>query len=301
MSSKITQNNLLSKIIFALVVFAWSTSWIAIKFQLVNTVAEGFSVSYRFFGASMILFAIAFIFKLPLKFNKRQFTLIFLQGVSLFFFNHLFFYGGIHYVSSGVAATFASLAVVVTPIIDYLLHKNKTSPRLIFGAIMGVIGVALIASSEMHFEKFDNNILKGLFLCFLGVVLFSFGSLIGKELRLNNIKTLICATAYSMLFGAVVSFLFTLLRGNNIAFDFSYEYVLSLLYLILIPGIVGYLGILFLVENIGSAKASYTALFYPAFALIISGIFENYHFNNFTFIGIFLLITGNLIALKTKK
>lgn len=291
----------LVEITFFTVVFAWSTSWIAIKFQL-GTVAEGLSVAYRFFGAAIILLLVALIKKFPLTFTKKQHFLIFLQGINLFFFNHLFFYSGLHYVSSGVAATFASLSIILIPLIDFLIHKNKTVPKILLGAALGILGIALIASTEINFNNFDISILKGLFFCFLGALCFSFGSVIGKDLKLHNIKTLISSSAYSMLYGSILSLLYTIfIRNQNIAFDFSPSYTLSLLYLILIPGILGYCGILFLIEKIGSAKAAYTALLYPVFALIISGIFENYHFTVLTFIGIFLVAIGNLIALKSKK
>lgn len=284
---------------FILVVFAWSTSWIMIKFQL-EKVPEGLSVSYRFLGASLILFAIAWFKNFTLKFNSKQHRLIFLQGINLFFFNHLFFYSAIHYVSSGVAATFSALSVIIMPLIDYLIHKTKLSPKILIGAILGVLGVAFISSSEIDINNFDKNVLKGILLCLLGVTSFSFGGVIGKELKLDNIKTLISSTAYSMLYGATLSLLVAFAINKTIIFDFSAQYIFSLLYLILIPGIVGYCSILFLVDKIGSARASYTALLYPVFALIISGIFENYHFTFLTFLGIILVILGNLIALRSK-
>ncbi len=297
---KLKQNDFSVNLAFFFVVFTWSTSWIAIKFQVAH-IPIGFSVSYRFFFASLVLFAIATIKKFPLNFSKKQFSLIFLQGINLFFFNHLFFYSGIHYVNSGVAATFSSLSVIIAPLIDYILHKNKTSFKLIIGGITGIIGVALISSSEINFNNFNNNVVKGLLFCFLGVTTFSLGSLVGKNLKLHNFQTLVSASAYSMFCGSCFSFLYTILQGNKIAFDFSPSYVLSLLYLILFPGIVGYLSILFLTEKIGASKASYTALLYPVAALIISGIFENYQFTYLTFFGIALVFGGNLIALNSKK
>lgn len=288
------------KLAFILVVFAWSTSWIMIKFQLAK-VPEGLSVSYRFMGASLILFLIAKINKFPLEFSRRQHRLIFLQGINLFFFNHLFFYSAIHYISSGVAATFSALSVVAMPVVDYIVHKTKISPKILFGAALGIAGVAMISYSEIDIENFDAKVLKGMFLCVMGVISFSFGSVIGKELKLDNTKTLISSTAYSMLYGASLSMLVAYSINKSFSFDFSASYIFSLSYLILIPGIVGYCSILFLVEKIGSAKASYTAILYPVFALIISGIFENYHFTLLAFIGIILVIIGNLIALRSKN
>ncbi len=289
-----------AKLAFLSVVFAWSTSWLMIKFQ-VEKVPEGLSVAYRFLGASLVLFTIAKLNNFPLKFTKSQHRLIFLQGINLFFFNHLFFYSAIHYVSSGVAATFSALSVITVPVIDYFVHKTKLSSKLFTGAILGIIGVILISSSEINVDHFDKNIAKGLFFCSLGVISFSFGSVIGKELKLNNMKVLISSTAFSMLYGATLSLLVGWAVHKNLSFDFSPSYIFSLLYLILIPGILGYCAILFLVDKVGSANAAYTALLYPVFALILSGIFEDYKFTIFTILGIVLVIAGNLIALRARK
>lgn len=297
---KLNANNLTTKLVFFLVVFSWSTSWIVIKFQL-GIVPESLSVAYRFFGASLILFIIALYSKINLKFSRRQHWLIFLQGAGLFFLNHFFFYSAIHYVSTGVAATFSASAVMIMPIMDYFLHKNKVSKKLIFAGILGIIGLAIISSSEINTSDFDFKILLGLIFCICGATAFSFGSLIGKELGFSNIKTLISATAFSMLYGSSLSFFLVVFRGSPITFDFSFSYIASLLYLILLPGIVGYCGILFLIEKIGASKSSYTGLLYPAFALIISGIFENYHFTYLTFLGMILVASGNFIALKTRQ
>ncbi len=284
---------------FFFVVATWSTSWIAVKYQL-TFVPINLSVAYRFFAASIILFIIAKVNKFPLKFSLKQHHLIFWQGINLFFFNHLFFYSAINYVSSGIAAIFASLAVVFVPLIDFLIHKNKNTLKIFLGGFLGIIGVAFIASSEVDFANLNLSNFKGLILCLGGVLSFSFGNIIAKNLQLSNIKTLISSTSYSMLYGSLFSFIFAIFKGQNVSFDFSFSYIFSLLYLILLPGILGYCSILYLIEKVGSAKASYTALFYPIIALIISAIFENYQFTYLTFLGIFLVLIGNLIALKSR-
>ena len=299
MIPKVNQSSdLLAKVLFCLIVFAWSTSWYAIKFQL-GIVPEGMSVAYRFFGASIILFLIVFFNKFRLKFSKKQHFIIFCQGAALFFLNHLFFYKGMHYVSSGVAAIFSSLGIIVGAIFDYWFHKNKTSGRVIFGGFVGIVGVGFIFSTEIINQGFGWPLIKGLLFCLGGVTVFTFGSVVGKSITLKK-SELISSTAYAMAYGATISFLFTICCGEKIIFDFRAPYILSMIYLILIPGIIGYVGILYLVGKWGASRASYTALFYPVGALIVSSIFENYHFGLFAFVGIIFILIGNGIAIKSK-
>ena len=287
-------------IAFLAVVLSWSTSWFMIKFQL-GVVPETLSVAYRFFGASIILFIIANLLKFPLKFSKKQHFIIFIQGINLFFFNHLFFYNAIHFLNSGVVATFSALTIIAAPFIDYIIHRSKIVPRLFYGGVISLIGIAIISINEFGGTNFDDKAIKGIILCLLGVTSFSLGSVIGKDLKLRNIKTLISSTAYSMLYGSILSIITNFAKGQEFIFDTSPTYILSLLYLIIIPGIVGYCSILFLVDKIGSIRASYTSLLYPIIALFISNFFENYIFTFTTFAAIILIFIGNLIALNSRE
>lgn len=284
------------KLIFAIVVISWSTSWIAAKMQL-GIVPEEISSFYRFFIAGLILLSYSLIRKSKLNFTNQEHKIFIIQGACVFSLNHILFYHAMNYISSGVVAALFSLSILISALLNFLFHKTKTSAQILFGGIIGILGLSLIFAGEIKHIGLNFNSLKGLFFCLIGVTLFSFSATITQKQKSDN---LIIRTAISMLYGALISLVFAVISTKPILFDFSFKYMASLAYLILIPGIMGFLGILFLISEIGSSKASYTSLFYPVGALIISAIFENYHFGIWGFLGLLMIISGNYIALKSR-
>lgn len=286
--------------IFILTVIAWGTSWIMMKFQIAN-IKPTFAVSYRFICCSALLFLIAIFKGYSLKFNKKQHKLIFVQAMSLFFLNHIFFYLALDYVQTGIIATSCAMSVITIPIIDRLLHNSQPQKQALFGGLIGIIGVMLISCSNCYNIIHNEKILLGLALCFCGVISFSTGSVVAKDLKLSQMKNLIPSTAFAMLYGGIGSFVMGIILFKEPSFDFSTPYLLSLAYLVLFPGVFGFCGMLYLMEKIGANKASYIALLYPTIALILSWMFEGYIFTNLSLFGIILVILGNYFGLKIKK
>jgi len=56
-----------------------------------------------------------------------------------------------------------------------------------------------------------------------------------------------------------------------------------------------------LLGEIGPDRAIYIALLTPAIAMVISTFFEGYRWDIYAFLGIILLFSGNILALKMKK
>ena len=97
--------------LYVLIILIWGSSWIAITYQY-GIVSEELSVAYRFFIASMALFAYAFFKQDQLRIKLVYYPMIVLMGVSMFCLNYLFTYYGMNYVASGLAAVLFSLIVI---------------------------------------------------------------------------------------------------------------------------------------------------------------------------------------------
>jgi len=287
-----------TKIVFALVALSWSTSWIFAKMQI-GVVPVELSAGYRFFFAGLILLIYSFYKKLNFKFNTKEWGLIAIQGACVFSINHFLFLYAMYYISSGVVASLFSLSILLSAIFNFILYKTKTDIKIVIGGITGVIGLSLIFVNEVKNVAISFDVLKGIFFCFFGVSLFSLSASITEHQ--GHSKDLVSKTSLAMIFGSLISFIFIILSGNKFAFDFSFKYIFSLIYLILVPGIIGFLGILYLISKIGSSKAGYTSLIYPVGALIISAFFENYYFGYISVLGLLMIIGGNYLALRSKK
>ena len=107
--------------------------------------------------------------------------------------------------------------------------------------------------------------------------------------------------AFAMLYGALLMFLLAMMIGTPITFDYSFPYISSLLYLAIFGSVVAFGSYLTLLGQIGPGKAGYITLVIPVIALILSTVFESYQWTLTAFIGVVLILTGNVLILYRRK
>lgn len=95
--------------------------------------------------------------------------------------------------------------------------------------------------------------------------------------------------------------LIALFTGKSIHFDTSFSYISSLVYLTIFGSIIAFTSYLTLIGKIGASKAAYVIVVIPVIALTISTVFEGYKPDVYAFLGIGLIIFGNVLALRNKK
>jgi drug/metabolite transporter (DMT)-like permease len=95
--------------------------------------------------------------------------------------------------------------------------------------------------------------------------------------------------------------LIAILSRKPIAFDPSLAYVLSLFYLAIFGSIIAFGSFLSLIGKIGAGKAAYITMIIPVIALIISSLFEGYHWSTYSFAGVGLILAGNFVVILTKQ
>jgi drug/metabolite transporter (DMT)-like permease len=104
--------------------------------------------------------------------------------------------------------------------------------------------------------------------------------------------------AWSMLYGAALVALLAFATGQKFAFQVSWPYVASLLYLAVLGSAVAFGAYLTLMRRIGADRAAYTAVAIPVVALLLSTAFEQLQWRLATFVGIGLCVAGNVLMLR---
>ena len=132
-----------------------------------------------------------------------------------------------------------------------------------------------------------------------GIISASLGNILSAYKQKRKIPVL-QANAFGMLYGGLSMFIAVLILKKPIAFDFRVNYILSLIYLAAFGSIVAFSTYLKLLGEIGPDRSVYIAIITPAIAIVISTIFESYHWDIFAILGIILLFSGNFLALRFK-
>ena len=166
-----------------LFVFLWSTGFVGAKY--IVPYAEPFTfLTIRYFLAALILFAIAYAFKQPLKLNKEQFKASFAVGILL----HVVYIGGVFYaVSLGVSAGISAVIVSIQPVLVSLLAVPLLGERLrwvqVVGLFLGVAGIALLLLPKVFQGDYTaSTSIAGIIICVIALLGTSGGYLVQKKL-----------------------------------------------------------------------------------------------------------------------
>ena len=285
-------------ILFLITLFCWSPTWFLIKFQL-GYVDPLVSVLYRFILASIIIFIFLIINKKNLKFSISHHIWFLFFGTCLYSINYVFFYLSNTYLISAFPAIVFSTVVIMNIIGERLYFKKKPSLKTLVGATIGMIGITIIFNNEIFNFSLENGAHLGLFLALIGTFCASTGNMVHQR-NLNNNFPLIQTIAYSMLYGSLVTFLVTQVRGSELLFEYSMRYISSLLYLSIFGSIFAFISYLKLLEQVGPGRAGYVGVVMPVIALIISTIFEKLEWQTDLIIGLPILIIGAILVINQK-
>lgn len=284
--------------LFLIPVLIWGSTWYVITFQL-GSVDPILSVSYRFLISGAILLVYCYFKKLSLKFDVIQHLRMVLQGLLLFGCNYWLVYISETYISSALVAIAFSTLVFMNMIFNSLILKNPIKKQIIYGAVLGVVGTALIFLPELQSLTFQDDTFIGLVLCLSGVLFASLGNITsafnqGKKLPVIQTNT------FGMLYGGAAMMMIALLMGKPFLFDTSMAYITSLAYLSIFGSVIAFSTYLTLIGKIGADKGAYVIVVVPIIALVISTIFEGYQITLTAIFGMSLILIGNVLALRNR-
>ena len=234
-----------------------------------------------------------------MKFSLREHFLITLLGLSLFGINYWFVYEAETMLTSGVVAVIFSLIIFFNIFFNAILLKGKIKSDVIIAAVLGVGGTALLFKNELGTFSLNTKDSIVFLLCLGGLTSASLGNILSAYKQKKKLPV-IQTNAFGMLYGGIAMFLTVLLLGKPVVFETSTNYIVSLFYLAIFGSVIAFSTYLKLLGEIGPDRSIYIALITPAIALVISTFFEGYRWDVFAVLGILLLFSGNILALRFK-
>ena len=284
---------------YTITVLIWGSTWLGIKFQLGN-VEPALSVAYRFALAALILFVWCLARRLPMRFSRADHLYIAMQGAFLFAFNYLFFYLAELHITSGLAAVVFSTIVVMNLLNGRIFLGTPIELKVLFGGAMGMLGLVLLFWSEMAEVNVSGPVMLGLLLSFVATYLASLGNILSARNQHRKLPV-VQTNAFGMAYGSFCMVLVVVFTGAPITIDLSAPYLLSLVYLALFGSVIAFGCYLTLVGRIGPGRAAYVTLLFPVVALMLSTIWEDYHWTLSGLSGILLILCGNYLALAKQR
>jgi len=281
--------------LYFLTVVIWGSTWIAINYQLGDVTIEA-SITYRFALAALILFFYAKIKHLPMYFCLKQHALFSAFGVCLFGLNYLLLYSAQQHINSALTCIAFSTLMIMNIVNARIFYQTKISKQVYIGATFGLFGIATLFWPQLSDVTLGTATLLGLVMCLFGTFSASIGNMI--SIRNQNSKIpIVSANAWGMFYGAIFTGLAAIIQGKQFTFSFEVAYVSSLMYLSLFGSVIAFGSYLTLMTRIGAHKTSYANILFPAVAVLISTVVEDFLWSEYTMIGLTFILLGNLIVL----
>lgn len=283
--------------LFSICSLIWGTTWFAIKFQ-VDSTSPIVGVFYRFLIAAIIMFLINVIFiKKNLKFPWKNHKFFMLQGLFNFCLNYILTYMSEQSISSGLVAVTFSTLIYFNMFGMRIFYKKEITRNIIYGAILGFIGMILLFWKEIANFNADQATIVGIITGIVATLFASIGNMFAY--RNHQLKIPVMTfNAYGMLYGALFSLIIGLFMGESFVFPTTPSFLFSLGYLSLFGTVIAFYAYQTLVGTMGADRAAYTSIINPVIAILISSMFENIAFTPQLFVGILLCFSGNFIALR---
>ncbi|HUD26594.1 MAG TPA: EamA family transporter [Burkholderiaceae bacterium] len=282
--------------LYACAVLIWGSTWLAIKFQL-GVVPPAVSVAWRFAAAALILMAFARLRRLPLRFDARTHLWLALQGLLLFGINYVLVYLSEQTLASGLVALIFSLVTFCNILGLRLFFSAPIKPAALGGAILGVIGVALVFWPELANFSMSPARRTGAILALIATVFASLGNMAATRSHRSQLPV-VQANAWAMMYGAIFVAIYAAVDGERFVFDRSIAYVVSLLYLAVFGSVIAFVAYLTLLGRIGADRAGYTGVAIPVVAVALSTFFEDLHWDAPMVGGIAMCVAGNVLVLR---
>ncbi len=285
--------------LYLVTVLVWGSTWFAIEFQL-GTVAPEVSIFYRYLLAAGLLFSWCRYRGLKLQFSLRAHGSFLMLGVLLFSLNYITAYYAQQYITSAMTAIAFSMMVWMNIVNARIFFGTRAGWRVIAGAVLGVVGIAVLFLPQVEQFSFSDMTLYGAGLAVLGAYLASLGNIVSQASQQEGLP-IVQSNAWGMLYGSILTAAVALWQGREFNFDASPDYIISLLYLTVFGSIIAFGSYLTLLGRIGAHKAGYAMVMFPLVAVLVSVLFEGLELSSSIVAGMLLVLSGNVFILRGRK
>jgi drug/metabolite transporter (DMT)-like permease len=288
-----------SRLVWLLLCCIWGSTWLFIKLGLEDLPPLTFA-GIRFVIAVTILFSLIAIRRLSLPRTGRDWMLLAVSGVLAFSLNYGLLFWGEQYISSGLAALLqATIPAFGLVIAHFYLPGEQMTPAKILGVILGVIGVAVVFSSQL--ELAGPKALAGCAALVLSSICAAYSNVLVKAYG-KNLNPAILAGG-QMFFGMIPLLLIGLpLEGNPLRFHWTAMAVVALFYLAIVGSVVAFLLYYWLVQHMDVTKTMLIALVTPVVAVTLGMLVLGEKLDWRTLAGGAMIVSGiGLIVARTAK
>lgn len=285
---------------FLLVSLIWGSTWLVIKDQI-SSVPPTWSVSYRFGVAAIGMFALAWWRKAPLKLDRQGQLIALALGLFQFSANFNFVYRAEMYITSGLLAVLFAMLMVPNAILSRVFLGQRIAGGFVIGTLVALAGIALLFVQEYRAMSADAAaVMTGLGLALCAILSASIANVMQSAERVRKLP-IVSLLAWAMLWGALGNAALGWMLYGPPVIETRPAYIGGIVYLGLLGSVVTFPMYFALIRDIGAARAAYSSVLVPVVAMILSTLFEGYHWSPLAAGGAVLGMVGLVIAMRARS
>ena len=277
----------------------WGTTWFVIRGQL-GIVPPSWSVTYRFGVSALAMFAYAWFTDQKLTLDARQQRFVILFGVAQFVFNFNFVYRAEAHITSGLVAILFALLIVPNTLLARIILGLRATKQFYMGSSVAIAGIALLFINEYRQGGGGDTVLLGIGLTLLGVLSASIANILQATRRAHEMP-MAAMLAWGMTWGTLANALWAWTSVGSPTIEWSATYIGGVLYLGIAASAVAFMAYFSVIRMIGPGPAAYSGIVTPVIAMVISTLFEQYHWTGIAAGGGALAMAGLVIALSARR
>ncbi len=267
----------------------WGSTFLAIRLGNEAT-PPVWAATIRLTLASVLLFAIAGVFRMPLPRGRA------LRGAALWGFfnlgvNFALLYVGEQTVPSGISAVLFASVPLSTALLAAIFGVERLVTRKLIAAVVAVGGVAVIFAGELGVAV----PFAGLFTIFGGATAAALANVLLKQAPKQQVIPL---NAIGTAVGAVVCVVVSFVLGESHALPSTAAAWLPIIYLTIAGSLGAFVLFTWLVTHWSVGNASLVGVTVPIIAVILGGLVKGEQPAPLTYLGAAIVISAVLIALR---
>ncbi|MCW8931802.1 MAG: DMT family transporter [Gammaproteobacteria bacterium] len=284
-----TKNTTLIITSYLLMIIIWSTTPLAIKWssQGIDFIT-GLSVR-MFIGTGLALILALFVHK-GLPMHKKARHVYFASAIAIYG-AMMMVYWGAQFIPSGlVSVLFGLTPILTTGFALFLLTTEQFSWNKLIGALMGILGLAIIFIDRINLGE---QALLGIAAVLLSVTLHS-GSAVWIK-RLNEPLPALVITTGGLIFSIPLFVISLILFGDPLPEQLPSKTLWSIIYLGVMGSVVGFVSYYYVLSKLSPSTVALATLITPISALFLGKWFNHETITVSIFIGTCCVLLGLII------